>query len=74
MLSDFEIIKELGRGKTSNVFLCRNKEIGMMLVLKKISKNLIKEENLEEYILREIKIHCYVKHENIIGCYGIMWD
>jgi len=42
VISDFEILKELGRGKTSNVFLSRHKELGMIVVLKKISKSLIK--------------------------------
>lgn len=41
--NDFEILKELGKGKTSKVLLACHKQIGMLMALKVIPKQPIKD-------------------------------
>jgi len=42
-----------------------------MCVLKKVSKKKIKEQKLQEHILREIKIQAYLKHKHLTQIFGI---
>ena len=52
----------------------RHKSTGFICALKVISKALIKEENIEEPFLREIKIQFYLNHPNIVKLYGFFHD
>ena len=65
-LNDYEIIKRLGEGSFSNVYLVKNKQNNLIYALKKveISKlNPIARENS----LNEIRILASINHENIIS-------
>ena len=39
-----------------------------------MSKELIREENIEEPFVREIKIQMYLNHPNIVKLYGFFHD
>lgn len=45
-----------------------------MCVIKKMSKQRIKDRKVEEHILREIKIQSYLNHSNLTALYGCFHD
>ena len=55
-------------------FYFRHKGTGFLCALKMVSKSLIKEENIEEPFLREVKIQMYLNHPNIVKLYGFFHD
>ena len=46
----------------------------MLFAIKTMKKQKIKELKIEELIFREIKIHLYAKHENIVALYDVFDD
>ena len=51
-IDDFEIIEKLGKGAFGDVFLAQEKSSKFVCVIKSLSKTKIKEQNLEEHVLR----------------------
>ena len=51
-MDDFETVEKIGKGAYGDVFLVREKKTSFLCVLKTISKQKIKDNNLEEHILR----------------------
>ena len=51
-IDDFEIINKLGKGAFGDVFMVYEKTLGMMCVLKKMSKKRIREAKVQEHIIR----------------------
>ena len=51
-ISDFELGKELGKGKFGRVKLARHKKSGMIFSLKVIPKEVIIRENLIEQVVK----------------------
>ena len=45
-LEDFEIGKKLGKGRFGDVFLVKEKEIGLVMAMKVISKKELKESEM----------------------------
>lgn len=46
----------------------------MICVVKVLSKERIKEQKLEEHVLREIKIQSYLCHKHLVALYGVFDD
>ena len=73
-ISDFDLGMKLGKGKFGNVYLAREKNTNYIVALKILNKMEIQRLNGEKLIVREIKIHSYVDHPNIIKLYGFFHD
>lgn len=73
-INDFEEIKELGSGKYGHVFLAREKKTNFVCAIKIISKQQLKDEEITEQFIRELKIQQYLNHGNIIKLFGFFDD
>ena len=73
-LNEFELIDEIGEGKYGKVYMAQHKETGFLCALKTVSKVKIKEEDIEEPFIREIKIQMYLNHPHIVKLYGFFAD
>ena len=69
-MADFKIIKKIGQGNYSEVFSAYERKSGFLCAIKKLKKSYLWENDLVDVIVREIKIHFYLKHANIIDLYG----
>lgn len=73
-IEDFELGMKLGKGKFGNVYLAREKATNYIVALKILNKIEVQRLNGEKLIVREIKIHSFVDHPNIIKLYGFFHD
>lgn len=73
-IDDFEIGIKLGKGKFGDVFLAREKKTDFIVALKVLNKAEIQRLNAEKLVVREIKIHSFLDHKNIIKLYGFFHD
>mmetsp|Transcript_17078 Transcript_17078/g.16945 ORF Transcript_17078/g.16945 Transcript_17078/m.16945 type:complete len:375 (+) Transcript_17078:280-1404(+) len=65
---NYEIIKELGKGKYAEVFLAKDLDTNEEVAIKSISKELIKESSRGvSGVVNEIDIMRKIKHPNVIG-------
>ena len=65
-LNDYEILKRLGEGSFSNVYLVKNKRNNLIYALKKVEISKL-TPNARENSLNEIRILASINHENIIS-------
>lgn len=72
--NDFVIGKKLGKGKFGDVYLSKHKLTGFVCAIKIIPKNMLKDEQLQNQIIRELKIQCFLHHFNIASMYGYFDD
>ena len=56
------------------MFFAREKKLGFMCVLKKMSKKQIKELKREEHVIRELKIQIYLNHKHLTAMHGYFHD
>jgi len=73
-VSDFEMGVKLGKGRFGDVFLARERKTNYIVALKILNKSEIQRLNAERLIVREIKIHSFTDHPNIIKLYGFFHD
>jgi len=73
-IEDFEIGIKLGKGKFSDVYLARERKTDFIIALKVLNKAEIQRLNAEKLVVREIKIHSFLDHKNIIKLYGFFHD
>ncbi|KAI8883699.1 auroralike protein kinase putative [Backusella circina FSU 941] len=76
-LSDFEIGKQLGKGKFGHVYLAREKKSGFIVALKVLYKTELVQQNVENQLRREIEIQAELnddRHPNILRLYGYFHD
>lgn len=72
--SDFEFGKKLGQGRYGNVYMAREKKTNFIVAIKKMNKDSVMKLKAQKQVVREIKIHSYLSHENIIQLYGVFHD
>lgn len=56
------------------MFLVKEKVTNFICAVKIIEKNLLKEEEITEQFIRELKIQLFLSHPNIIKMYGYFDD
>ncbi|KER33164.1 hypothetical protein T265_00865 [Opisthorchis viverrini] len=74
VLSDFDIGRQLGRGKFGTVFLAKTRETGFLCAIKVIFKKQIVKNGLEHQIRREVEIMSHLQHPNILQMYTYFHD
>jgi serine/threonine protein kinase len=74
VLSDFEIGRQLGRGKYGVVFLAREKRTKFIVALKVLYKKELQGGGVEHQLRREIEIQAHLRHPNILRLYGFFYD
>ena len=73
-IDDFEVGAKLGNGRFGDVYLAREKKSSYIVALKILNKKEIKRLNAEKLVVREIKIHSFLDHPNIIKLFGVFHD
>ena len=73
-ISDFNIIKELGTGSYSKVFLAQHKKTKAKYALKTIDKKLQINPEEKKQFLREVEIMYKVHHPNVVKIFGHFED
>lgn len=64
-VDQFHLVKNIGSGYASSVYLASDKTTGNQVALKQYHKNKLSELNMFQ-VAREIKIHSILNHENIL--------
>ncbi|KFD57986.1 kinase domain protein [Trichuris suis] len=73
-LDDFDLGRQLGRGRFGRVFLAREKERQFIVALKVLFKSTVMKAKMENQVRREIEIQAHLKHPNILRLYGYFHD
>ncbi|GAN03366.1 aurora kinase A-B [Mucor ambiguus] len=73
-LEDFEVARDLGKGNFGSVFLAREKSRKLIVALKVMYKQQIKDMGIQKQLEREINIQGHLRHPNILGLYGYFHD
>ena len=73
-LSHFEVGKRLGRGKFGNVYQAREKQHRVVVALKVLFKNQLKQAHVEHQLKREIEIQSHMRHQHVLRLYGYFYD
>ena len=73
-LSQFEVGRKLGKGRFGDVYMARDIRTGFALAIKMISKKDVKEANMENQVVQEIKVQMFSNHPNILKLYGFFHD
>jgi serine/threonine protein kinase/formylglycine-generating enzyme required for sulfatase activity len=68
--SDYQIIRELGRGGMGVVYLAHNQLMGRDEVLKVVSQHLLDRKGILERFLREIRAAAKLHHPNVVSAYS----
>eukprot|EP01017_Pseudomicrothorax_dubius_P026668 TRINITY_DN2998_c0_g2_i4.p1 TRINITY_DN2998_c0_g2~~TRINITY_DN2998_c0_g2_i4.p1 ORF type:complete len:353 (+),score=47.69 TRINITY_DN2998_c0_g2_i4:59-1117(+) len=71
---DFDVIRDLGRGKFGQVFLAKEKESNFVVALKVISRADVIRNRFQHQLRREIEIQSHLDHKNIVKMYGYFWN
>jgi alpha-tubulin suppressor-like RCC1 family protein/serine/threonine protein kinase len=68
--SEYEIVRELGRGGTAIVYLARDRELGRHVAIKVIRASYIEDEEAAARLTREAQTVASLQHPNIVVLYG----
>lgn len=71
---NFEFGTKLGKGKFGDVYLAREMKTNFIVAIKVLDKKSIRQMKAQKQVIREIKIHSYLNHRNIIKLYGVFHD
>lgn len=66
--------KKLGKGRFGNVYLAQDKLTKFSLAIKVINRRQLKESDMENQLLEEIKLQTFMNHPNILRMYGCIRD
>ena len=72
-MSDFEILKQLGKGAFGSVYLVKRKADNNIYALKSVIMDKLKKKE-QENSLNEVRILASIRHPNIIGYKEAFWD
>jgi serine/threonine protein kinase len=67
--SEYEVIRELGRGGMGVVYLARNKLMNRLEVLKVLRPETLAKDKMAERFLREIQSAAKLSHPNVVAAY-----
>ncbi len=67
--SDYQVVRELGRGGMGVVYLARNRLLGRDEVLKVMGRHVIGRPGVLERFVREIQAVAQLRHPNIVAAY-----
>jgi tRNA A-37 threonylcarbamoyl transferase component Bud32 len=67
---DYEIIRELGRGGVSIVYLARDRELGREVAIKVIREQYVEDEEALARFAREARTVARLQHPNIVSVHG----
>jgi aurora kinase len=67
------MIKFLDEGNYGKVYLAQNCKNNMIFSIKSIYRNRIKDSFMNQ-LIRELKIHSFLNHPNIVKLYGYAFD
>lgn len=73
-ISDFELGSVVGSGKFGRVYVAQEKKTKLLVAVKIIEKEHIKEQILQTQIFYEIYYHSMLRHPNIIRMYTYFHD
>ncbi|KAH8618638.1 Protein kinase domain [Trypanosoma vivax] len=75
-LEDFEVLRKLDEGRFGKIYLAREKQTKCAVVLKCISKEMIRFYNLAHQLQREVELQEYAGryNENILRLFAYFWD
>lgn len=75
-LDDFVIIRKLDEGRFGKVYLAREKQSKCAVVLKCISKDMIRFHSLAHQLQREVELQEYAGryHKNVLRLFAYFWD
>jgi alpha-tubulin suppressor-like RCC1 family protein len=68
--SDYELVRELGRGGTAIVYLARDRELGRNVAIKLIRPGFLHDEEAVARLLREARTVGGLQHPNIVTLLG----
>ena len=66
--------EKIGKGRFGEVYLAREINKDYIVALKILDKAELKKLGAEKMLVREINIHSFVDHPNIIRLYGFFHD
>jgi serine/threonine protein kinase len=64
----------MGKGRFGDVYLVREKRLGMVMAMKIINKQELKESDMMNQLIFEIKIQSFISHPNTLQMYGYFQD
>jgi len=70
--SQYEVVRELGRGGMGVVYLAKNKMMDRLEVLKVLNKDLLNHSGALERFLREIRSAAKLSHPNVVPAYSAL--
>jgi serine/threonine-protein kinase len=72
LLDRYRVIRQIGRGGFSTVFLVDDQAISDRVILKILSPHLTEDENMAERFVRELKLARRVAHRNVIRIHDLL--
>jgi aurora kinase A len=73
-IEDFDLGRKLGKGRFGNVYLAQEKATKFALAVKVINRRQLKDSEMENQLLEEIKLQTFMNHPNILRMYGCLRD
>jgi serine/threonine-protein kinase len=72
LLDRYRIVRQIGRGGFSTVFLVEDQAISDRVILKILSPHLTEDENMAERFVRELKLARRIAHKNVIRIHDLL--
>lgn len=70
IIQGFKFGRVIGKGKFGEVYLAKHIETSFLVAIKKVSKLKLKEFNMVDQFIKEVKLHCSLDHPKIVKFYG----
>jgi serine/threonine protein kinase/uncharacterized protein YecT (DUF1311 family) len=69
---EFELLRELGRGAITSVYLARERATGQLVAIKAIRKRFLHDDDALLRFSREARVVAELDHPNIVRTYGVL--
>lgn len=70
--ANYEFGEQIGKGRFGEVYLARDIKNDLIFAIKMMNKIVMQKYRATKQLVREIRIHSILDHQNIIKCYGIL--